>query len=339
MRRIEPGEGEYAFTVGGREAMAAVGLWEEFEVFTEDCFSGRLSTTSGKPREVAPFPRVNPLTGPIELTGVRAGDVVAVHLSAVEPARDWGVSTVSPGFGTLSGTRFSPNLQPQTEERVWIWRTDPASGTVRTTVDGGHALAVPLRPFHGTVAVAPAHGEVRTSAVPDAYGGNLDLPVVAAGTTLYLRANVDGGLLSIGDGHLAQGDGEFAGTAVEGAMLTRLRAGVLSAGAARDADGVDWPRAETDEEIVSIGCGRPLEEAYRVAVADLVHWVAGVCGLSRLDAYQLVSQGCTARVGNLVNPSYTVAVSLAKELLPGKPRLMGGVHDRLRAPRGKEGEA
>ncbi|MFI9492202.1 MULTISPECIES: acetamidase/formamidase family protein [Streptomyces] len=331
MIRVEPGPEDYTFTVGGRPAYVTVPLWEEFEVFTEDCFSGRITAVTDRPREVAPFPRVNPLTGPVELSGVRAGDVVAVHLAAVEPARTWGVSTLSPGFGALSGTRGSPNLQPETRERVWIWRTDPESGTVATTTEDGRPLQVPLRPFHGTVAVAPAHGEVRTSTVPDAYGGNLDIPAVAAGATLYLKANTDGALLSIGDGHYAQGDGEFAGTAVEGAMRTRLRAGVLDA-AHPDAEGFDWPRLETDDEIIAVGCGRPLEEAVRVALHTLVLWVASACGLPRDDAYQLVSQGCVTRLGNLVNPSYTVTVALSKALLPGAPRLMSGLHDRLRHP-------
>lgn len=257
---------------------------------------------------------------------------MAVHLAALEPACTWGVSTLSPGFGALSGTRNSPNIQPDTGERVWIWHTDPEAGTVHTTTEDGRRLEVPLRPFHGTVAVAPAHSEVRTSTVPDAYGGNLDIPAVAAGATLYLKANTDGALLSIGDGHYAQGDGEFAGTAVEGGMRTRLRAGVLEA-EHPDATGFDWPRLETDDEIIAVGCGRPLEEAVKVAPNTLVHWVAASCGLLDADAHQLVSQGCTTRLGNLVNPSYTVTVALPKALLPGNPRLRSGLHGRLRHPK------
>ncbi|MEU3453544.1 acetamidase/formamidase family protein [Micromonospora sp. NPDC006766] len=332
MTRIHPAPEQFAFTVGGRPPIATAEVGAELEVFTEDCFSGRLTSVTGRPREVAPFPRVNPLTGPIELRGVRRGDVVAIHLVELTPARDWGVSTLSPNFGALSGTRLSPNLQPETSEHVWIWSVDPATGTVRTRTADDRELAVPLRPFHGTVGVAPAHGEVRTSAVPDAYGGNLDVPALAAGTTLYLRANVDGAMLYLGDGHFAQGDGEFGGTAVEGAMVTRLRTAVLAEEhlAARD---VDWPRMETDDEIIAIGAGRPLEDAVRVAVHTLVQWVRQSCDLTAHDAYQLVSQGCSARIGNLVNPAYTVSVSLPKALLPGRPVLMGGSHDRLRGHR------
>jgi acetamidase/formamidase len=329
MKHIQPGPGQYSFTIGGHACVADVPLWTDFEVFTEDCFSGLLTTTTGKPREIAPFPHVNPLTGPLRADGVRAGDVLAVHLAHVEPARDWGVSTVSPDFGALSGTRASPSLQHSPGERVWIWHTDPATRTVSTSTESGQPLTVPLRPFHGTIGVAPAHGEVRLSVVPDAHGGNLDLPALGAGATLYLRSNIDGAQLYIGDGHYAQGDGEFAGTGVEGAMLTRLRLGHMAADQPAAA-GMDWPRVETDQELIAVGCGRPLEEAFRVATNSLVRWVAADCGLPLLDAYQLVSQGCQARLGNLVNPSYTATVSLAKALLPGNPAVMAGLHGQLR---------
>ena len=329
MTRIHPRPEQFAFTVGGLPPIAVADVGADIEVFTEDCFSGQLTSVTDRPREVAPWPRVNPLTGPIELRGVRRGDVLAVHLVDLKPARDWGVSTMSPNFGALSGTRQSPNLQPETAEHVWIWSVDPAARTVRTGTADGRELVVPLRPFHGTVGVAPAHGEVRTSAVPDAFGGNLDVPMLGAGATLYVRSNVDGAMLYLGDGHFAQGDGEFCGTAVEGAMVTRLRTAVLAENHL-DAGDVDWPRIETDDEIITIGAGRPLEDAARVAVRALVRWVAHGCGLSEHDSYQLVSQGCTTRVGNLVNPAYTVSVSLPKKLLPGRPTLMGGTHDRLR---------
>lgn len=106
---------------------------------------------------------------------------------------------------------------------------------------------------------------------------------------------------------------------------------------APDADGLDRPRAQTDHETVAVGCGRPLEEASAVAVDSRVRRVPDACGLPALDACQPVSRGCAAPVGNLANPSYTVAGSLPKDLLPGRPRLMAGAHDRLRGPRAAGG--
>jgi amidase len=295
---------------------------ERLRVFTEDAFGGRLTTASGQPRVVAPFPRVNPLTGPIAVEGVRAGDVVAIHLVSLTPARDWGVSTISPNFGALSGTRNNPNLQPEPQETVWIWRVE--GDLVTTSAASGALLKAPVRPFHGCLGVAPAHGEARHSVVPDSFGGNLDIADVAAGATVYLRANADGALVHIGDGHYAQGDGELAGTAVEGAMDTELVFAKLDS-----ADGIEWPRIETDREIGVVGCARPLEDAARIASHGLTRWVAGLCGLSLQDALELVSQTCRLRIGNLVNPLYSVAAFVDKRWLPGPPVIFGGARDRL----------
>lgn len=317
---------DLVFHFGGHQPRLRAAPRVPLDVFTEDAFSGRLSAVDQKPRERAPFPRVNPLTGPIAVDGARPGDLVAIHLISLEPARSWGVSTVSPNFGALSGTRSNANLQPEQDERVWIWQVDRAAGEVTTTVgDGDARLTAPLRPFHGIVGVAPPHGEVRLSVVPDAFGGNLDLPEIAAGTTLFLRANVTDAHVYLGDGHYAQGDGELAGTAVEGALNTTLVFDVLKV-----PDSLEWPRIETDSEIGVVGCARPLEDAVRIATAGLVAWVSQLCALSTLDAYQFVSQTCRVRIGNLVNPLYSVAAFVPKTLLSGRPVVFGGIHQALR---------
>ena len=318
----------YSFTYGGQAPRFHARRRVPMTVFTEDCFSGLLTATDGQPRAVAPFPYVNPLTGPIAVEDVQPGDLLAIHLAHLAPARMWGVATVSPDFGALSGTQRGPNLQAPQTEQVWIWTVDQAAARLTTpTADGsGRVLSAPLRPFHGSLGVAPAHGEVRSCVVPDMFGGNLDLPDLGAGATLYLRANVEGAMVSIGDGHLTQGDGELAGTAVEGALHTTLIFDV-----APTDDAVAWPRIETDGEIGVVGCARPLEDAVRIASAGLVHWVAHLCGLSVPDAHQWVSQVVRLRIGNLVNPLYTVAAFVPKHDLPGSPPVLDGVHARLQA--------
>jgi amidase len=317
----------YEFHYGAGEPRIRARLGEPLRVFTEDCFSGKLVAIDGKPREVAPFPRVNPLTGPIAVEGVRGGDILAIHLASVSPARDWGVSTVSPNFGALSGTRNNPNLQPEQAETVWIWRVG-VDGRLTTTTANGREISAPLRPFHGSLGVAPPHGEVRLSVVPDSFGGNLDVADLSAGATLYLRANVDEALVYIGDGHFAQGDGELAGTAVEGALNTEL----IFANCGQSED-VPWPRLETDAEIAVIGCARPLEDAVRIAAHGLVNWVSRLCGLELGDAHQLVSQNCRLRIGNLVNPLYTVAAFVEKERLPRALQAFDGTHQKMRGVR------
>jgi acetamidase/formamidase len=316
----------FVFQLGGHEPARTVAPGRPLTVFTEDCFSGRLISTDGKPREVAPYPKVNPLTGPIAVDGVRAGDALAIHLISLEPAREWGVATISPNFGLLSGTRSAPNLQAEQEERVWIWRFAPDRKSLSTTASNGATLTAPYRPFHGTIGVTPAHGEVRLSVVPGDFGGNLDIPDLGPGATLYLRANVDGGGIYIGDGHYAQGDGEIAGTAIEGAFDTTLVVSKLDR-----AEGLDWPRLETDTDIGVIGCARPLDDAVRIASAGLVRWVARITGLGLMDSHQLVTQCCRLRIGNMVNPSFSALCSISKELLARHAPLSGSLHAQLRA--------
>lgn len=298
---------DFVFHIGGHEPRRHVAQGEPFTVFTEDCFSGRLTSVDGKPRDVAPYPRVNPLTGPIYVDGIAAGDAVAIRLLSLEPARDWGVATISPNFGLLSGTRGNPNLQPQQDEHVWIWHFSGDRQMLETQTANGRPLRVPYRPFHGTLGVAPAHGEVRLAVAPGDFGGNLDIPDLGPGATLYLKANVDGAHVYIGDGHYAQGDGEVAGTAIEGAFHTTL----VCERTEMD-DAFDWPRFENETSIGVIGCARPLDDACRIAVAGLVHWVANRTGLALHDAHQLVSQCCRLRIGNVVNPSFTVLCAIDK---------------------------
>ncbi len=301
---------DFVFHFGGHAPQRTVKPGETFTVFTEDCFGGRLDTPNGQPRQIAPYPRVNPLTGPIAVEGVRAGDILAIRLLDLQPARPWGVATISPSFGLLSGTRANPNLQPEQDEHVWIWDLSDDGQSLQTMSASGQPMRIPFRPFHGTVGVAPAHGEVRLSVVPGDFGGNLDLPDLRAGATLFLRANMDGGHLYLGDGHFAQGDGEIAGTAVEGALHTTLLVERLPPD-----PGFDWPRIETATHIGVVGCARPLEDAVRIASAGLVRWVAERSSLGLADSHQLVSQACMLRIGNLVNPAFTVLCSIRKSHL------------------------
>jgi acetamidase/formamidase len=182
-----------------------------------------------------------------------------------------------------------------------------------------------MDPMHGTVGVAPANFEVRSALVPDAHGGNLDTPEMRAGVTCYLGVNVEGALLSLGDGHARQGEGETCGVAVECAMdtvaIVELVKGAVT----------PWPRLESDDYVMSTGSARPLEDAFRIAQLDLVEWVAGDCGLSKLDAYQLLSQAVESPLANVCDTNYTSLAKVRKRFLPARSGPLTEVHDRLRA--------
>jgi acetamidase/formamidase len=151
----------------------------------------------------------------------------------------------------------------------------------------------------------------------------MDTPEMRAGVTCYLGVNVDGALLSLGDGHARQGEGETCGVAVECAMNTVLVVDLIK--------GVPcpWPRLESDTHIMSAGSARPLEDAFRIAQHDMVTWVAGLCGLDPLDAYQLVTQAVESPLANVCDTNYTSIAKMPKRYLsPGGA--MDGAHARLR---------
>jgi len=91
-----------------------------------------------------------------------------------------------------------------------------------------------------------------------------------------------------------------------------------------------WPRIESDTHIMTAGSARPLEDAFRIAQADLVHWVAQDWGLSVLDAYQFISQAVEAPLANVVDTNYTSVAKLRKDWLPGRGETMRGAHAQLK---------
>ena len=135
--------------------------------------------------------------------------------------------------------------------------------------------------MHGTVGVAPANFEARSSLVPDSHGGNMDTPEMRAGVTCYLGVNVEGALFSIGDGHCRQGEGETCGVAVEAAMDTVVVVDVIKGSP------TPWPRLESDAHLMSTGSARPLEDAFRISQHGLIQWLVAEYGMEQLDAYQL----------------------------------------------------
>ncbi|MCO5997997.1 acetamidase/formamidase family protein [Actinoallomurus rhizosphaericola] len=318
-------DAEPAFAFGGRPPALTVKPGTVVELFAEDCFGGAVRTVADLPSEVCEFPYLNPVTGPIAVAGAEPGDTVAVHFADIRPARNWAVSSTFPHFGALTTTHTTAMLHPPLEERVWLYDVDSARGTCRFTARSSDLeVELPLDPMHGTVGVAPAAGEVIMSITPGPHGGNMDTPELRAGTTAYFGVNVPGGLISIGDGHCRQGEGEVCGTAVEAAMNTVVVVDLIKGGAPA------WPRLESDDHVMSIGSARPLEDAFRISQHDLVAWTAELLGLDTLDAYQLVSQAGLAPAGNVVDTNYTMLAKLSKSVLSGAS-VYDGTHARLRA--------
>jgi acetamidase/formamidase len=321
---FRPRPDQYAWTFGGVPPLARIEPGTLLELWTEDCYAGRVRGPGDLVSEVCEFPFLNPQTGPFHVEGAEPGDTLAVHFVSMRPSRDWAASTTVPLFGALTSTHLTATLQDPLPEVVWIWELDRDAGTCRfSAADSDTAAELPMDPMHGTVGVAPAGLEVRSALVPDAFGGNMDTPEMRPGVTCYLGVNVAGALLSVGDGHARQGEGETCGVAVECAMDTVLIVELLKGIA------TPWPRLESDTHIMSVGSARPLEDAFRIAQADMVGWVAAACGLSAMDAYQFVSQAVEAPLANVCDPNYTSVAKVRKDWLPGRPEVMAGMHRRL----------
>ncbi|MGH2542734.1 MAG: acetamidase/formamidase family protein, partial [Ardenticatenaceae bacterium] len=172
-------------------------------------------------------------------------------------------------------------------------------------------VAIPYRPMIGTLSTAPAMG-APTSGPAGRYGGNMDIKEVTHGNTVYLPVFVTGALLHFGDAHAAQGDGELCGTALE--MPSTITATVdLIKGKS-----INWPRIRSNEEIMAVVTGTPMERSVARAYAELILWMEEEHGLPRWDGYNLCTQVGSISVGHFILG--TVAAKIRLEYVEGAVR-------------------
>jgi acetamidase/formamidase len=314
------------YTFGGADPKAQLIRGTVVSTSTLDCFAGLVTKAGVKPSTLLDPRYLNPQTGPFYIEGAEPGDTVAVHFVSIEPRFDWGVSTTVEFFGALTGTRDTALLNEPLPENSWFYDIDTVNRLVHFQALGSDLrLPLPLDPMHGTVGVAPALGEVRSALAPGNWGGNMDTPEMRATTTCYLGVNVPGAMLSLGDGHARQGEGETCGVAVECSMNTVFIVELIKGSAPA------WPRIETDDFLITTGSTKPLEDAFRIANLEMVNWVSELLGIGTMDAYQLVSQISLSPAANVVDTVYTMVCKVPKALLgPVAGDAFGGTHRALR---------
>lgn len=313
------------YTFGGAEPVAQLRSGMVVSTSTLDCFAGLVNSSSVKTSTVLDPRYLNPQTGPFYIERAEPGDTVAVHFLSIEPRFNWGVSTTIPFFGALTSSRDTALLNPPLPEHTWIYELDSVNRLVNfQAVASDLRLPLPLDPMHGTIGVAPPLGEVRSALTPGSWGGNMDTPELRAGSTCYLGVNVPGALLSLGDGHARQGEGETCGVAVECAMNTVFMVELIKG------TPTPWPRIEADDFLMTTGSTKPLEDAFRIAHTEMVDWVAELLSLGRMDAYQLVSQIALSPVANVCDTVYTMVCKVPKALLGLNAKSYGGAHASMR---------
>jgi acetamidase/formamidase len=238
---------------------------------------------------------VHVCTGPVAVRGAEPGDVLEVRILRVSLAIPYGYNGCSGFLRELCG-----------EPRTRIIRLDGK----RMHADLGGGIVVPLKPFFGSMGVAPPPDSGRVSSNPPGiHAGNLDNKELVAGTTLFIPIHAAGALFEVGDGHAAQGDGEVDQTAIETSLRGRLQLIVR-----KDLKLV-WPRGETRTDIITMGTDTSLTVATRIAVREMVSYLMAARALTQVEAYRLASIAADLHITQLVDQRVGVHMMIPKKVL------------------------
>jgi amidase len=287
---IKPDDYSYVFNPY-REPIGKVRPTDTVTIHCNDAFESRIRSAEDLPtKSLATAKFLNPQTGPIFIEGAEPGD--------------FAVSCLIPYFGGMTSTAATRTLQEPLPERVWVWNLVGNEKLVNEDL----GLELPWDPFMGTLAVAPDL-EAITALAPGPFGGNMDVPDVKPGNTVYLPVWNPGALFYTGDTHARQGQGELCGVALEITSKVTVVFDVIQGKT------IEWPRIESPDRIMVVGSARPMEDAARIAYAELILWLEQDFGYDRWNAYQLLTQAGGLYVGNMVDTTYSLVASIDKRYL------------------------
>jgi acetamidase/formamidase len=242
------------------------------------------------------------LTGPVYVEGAEPGDVLEVKILSIELPLDYGYNGCSGYLPENCETGVPSKIIPLDRRKM--------------TAEFLPGVVIPLRPFYGSIGIAPAPEMGRLSSNPPGrHAGNLDNRELVAGSTLYIPVFARGALFEIGDGHVAQGDGEVDQTAIETSLRGRLQLTV------RKDMKLTWPRAETATDYISMATDPDLVTATKAAIQEMIDFLVAEKKLTRHQAYQLVSIAGNVAITQLVDkPNVGVHVKLPKSIFGKPPR-------------------
>jgi acetamidase/formamidase len=236
------------------------------------------------------------LTGPVFVEGAEPGDALEVKILSIDLAIPY-------GYNGCQGYMPENCPTPRVPSRII-----PLDGKTMTAAFAP-GIVIPLRPFFGSMGVAPPPDAGRVSSNPPGiHAGNLDNKALVAGTTLYIPVHAPGALFEVGDGHAAQGDGEVDQTAIETSLRGRLQLTV------RKGMALKWPRAETATDYITMGTDEDLVKATKTAIQEMIDFLMAEKKLDRLAAYQLTSIAGNVAITQLVDGKVGVHVKMPKEI-------------------------
>jgi len=237
------------------------------------------------------------LDGPIAVRGAEPGDTLEIRIRSVDLWLPIAAMSFRANRGSL------PEDFPYSRDRVFF--LDPA----KKSIEFAPGVVVPAKPFWGVIGVAPPRSMGRVpSGPPNVFGGNMDNHDLQPGTSLFLPVHVPGALLSIGDGHAAQGGGEVGLSAVETSLKGEIQV-VLHKGMR-----ITWPRAETPTHYMTIGLHEDLNQAAKIATREMLAFIVETKGLPRDDAYMLLSAAMDLHVTQIVDGTKGVHALLPKAI-------------------------
>jgi acetamidase/formamidase len=240
------------------------------------------------------------LTGPVYVEGAEPGDVLEVKILSIELPLDYGYNGCSGYLPENCETGVPSKIIPLDRKKM--------------TAEFLPGIVIPLKPFYGSLGIAPAPDVGRLSSNPPGrHAGNLDNRELVAGSTLYIPVFARGALFEIGDGHAAQGDGEVDQTAIETSLRGRLQLTV------RKDMKLKWPRAVTATDYISMATDPDLVTATKAAIQEMIDFLVAEKKLTQHQAYQLVSISGNVTITQLVDkPNVGVHVKLPKSIFVGK---------------------
>ncbi|MFP4200220.1 MAG: acetamidase/formamidase family protein [Clostridia bacterium] len=251
-----------------------------------------------------------PLAGPTYVKGASPGDTLVIDILEVQH-RGWGWTAILPDLGVL------PDEFPDPYLRLW----DVCDGDFAYLDDYAR---VPLAPFAGTMGIAAdVEGDLEPMP-PRHVGGNMDSRHLRAGSTLYLPVEVEGGLFSIGDGHLAQGDGEVCVSAIEGPLGILCRFDVIQGENLKGPEmetsaGSLTPFGDGEGFFATMGVADDLMVATREAVSNMVDRLVTMYTMTPEDAYVLCSVAADLKITEVVDPNWIVSLYMPKSVMLARP--------------------